>query len=229
MKITFYQKKIASPIGDSEKTKLSKEKSDFLLLPQRSLLDSPTDITKGINQYDKVLNRVLDLTENYKGVVLGGTLYRKDSGKSLESVPITQELNLIDHYDITMPSEKGLSVGDSEIAFIMAGVRFSILAGKDLENAKLLEDISQKGIGIIFYFDGIPQSRSYEEDLEFFSELAKTKNWNIFRICGHDVANGIFGRSLVATPTGIQWKVGKMEEDKDIIKTIHFAQANPFL
>lgn len=229
MKITFYQKKIATPLAEGELLKINKERSNFLLLPQRGLLDDPLDINAGIKNFDKIIDRVMDLTENYKGVVLGGTVYRVHSGKNYESVPIAGDLNIIDYYDLSAPTEKGLAQGDSEIAFIMAGVRFSILVGKDLDNTKLLDEIHSKGINMIFYFDGIPQERSYEEDLEYFSELAKSRNWNIFRICGYDIDKKIYGRSLVATPTGIQWKVGKMEEDKNIIKTIHFAQANPFL
>lgn len=228
MKITFCQKKIGIGLNPAEKTKLFKERSDFLLLPYRFFIGQ-SHPEKTLASYQPYLDQLVDISEKYKGVVLGGSLCREESGKKWESVPLVYDMNLVDHYDLRNTDLEGFTSGDSEISFIMAGVRFSILAGGDIYDAKLLDEISEKEINTIFFLDGGKSDRTYEEDLEFFIQLSKERNWNIFRICGHDLENGIEGRSLVSTPTGIQWKVGKMEVDKDIIKTIHFAQANPFL
>ena len=230
MKITFFQKKLNSKITSTELTKLSKEKSDFLLFPAGFAIQLTHSIPESITRYDSILDQLMNVSENFKGVILGGTLIRKDSrGKSVESVPIVQDLNFIDHYDLQIPTNSNLSVGDSETIFIMAGVRFGLLAGVDYENPEILEKLQKKGIQTVFILDGAKNSRTYEDDLDYFFNLAKNYSFNVFRICGYDLDRSRLGRSLVATPTGIQWKVGKMEEDKDIIKTIHFPQANPFL
>lgn len=230
MKVTFYQRKYGKPFTSSEKSKIAKERSDFLIFPERALLPTQCKVEVGLQLYEKEMDHLLDLSDSYKGVVLGGSLFRYDSRKKkVESVPLIQDFSLIDHYDIIHPSVEGLEPGDSENIFIMAGVRFTILAGNDIYDRNMLQTIQNKGIDIIFYLDGIRQTRTYEEDLEFFSTLSKERNWNIFRVCGHDVENGYSGRSLVSTPSGIQWKVGMIEEGQDILKTIHFAQSNPFL
>lgn len=230
MKITFLQKQIGTNISNTEKAKLSKERSDFLLIPEFGIQGPDGNLTSKVDSYEKNIDHLLDVSEAYKGVILGGTLIRRDSRKkTVESVPLVQDVNLIDHYDVLHPGIAGTEAGESETIFIMAGVRFAILTGKDIEDKNHLAAIEEKGVQILFYLDGNPQTRTYDEDLEYFSDLSKSRNWNIFRICGFDRPSGREGRSLVSTPTGIQWKVGKTELDKEILKTIHFAIPNPFL
>ncbi|WCL47992.1 amidohydrolase [Leptospira sp. GIMC2001] len=230
MKISFYQKKIGEKFTSQEKLKISKEKSDFLILPPRLILPLGLNEDNWLANYDNYLDQILELSETYKGVILGGTLLRKDSrGKRVESVPIVQGVNLIDHYDLVKPSISSAVAGDSETIFIMAGVRFAIITGNEIDDSEFLNDIKSKGIQTIFVLESNITNRTYEEELEYFSDIAKKYSFNIFRVCGYNQMGKILGRSLVATPTGIHWKVGKMEEFNDILKTIHFAQANPFL
>jgi len=230
MKITFVQKQLNSKFTDNELLKISKERSDFILFPARVLLDFHHSPQESVNRYDSILDQWMDVSEKHKGVLIAGTMYRKlANGSIIESVPIIQDLNFIDHYDLQKPNAPITQTSESETVFIMAGVRFGLLAGKDYEDQTILESLQKKGIQTVFILDGLVNTRSYEEDLEYFFQMAQDYDFNIFRICGYDTKKKILGRSLVATPSGIQWKVGKMEEDKDIIKTIHFAQANPFL
>jgi len=228
MKVTIFQRELGRKFSSQEYTKLKKEKSDFLLLPQRSLFLPSSNPSEAVSDYSSHLNELLDASVHYSGVLIGGTLFRKSEIGIHESVPIIKDVSLIDHYDLKTSSISPVQPGSSETVFIMAGVRFSILVGNDILNETYTREISDKDIRILFYLDSEPSQRTYEEDLEFFSELSRNRNWNVFRVCGYKEEFGIPGRSLLSTPSGIQWKVGKSEEYKDILKTIHFAHSSPF-
>jgi predicted amidohydrolase len=229
MKVTIFQKQLGERISLTEKQKLAKERSDFLLLPQYLLNDPNLKEHSIQDHYDESIDHLLDISEVYKGVILGGSLYRKSQSQIFESVPIIQDLNLVDNYDTKNSKLEKARIGESETIFIMAGVRFSILVGEDIADRETITELREKGISIFFHLDSLPRTRDYDGDLEYYKNLCSEFGINIFRVCGYSKDSGLEGRSLVATPTGIQWKVGKMESDKSLFKTIHFVQANPFL
>lgn len=222
MKFTIIQKKLGSPISKELLAKLTKEKSDFLLLPQKVFYKPNENPETFMSRYQSDIDSLLDLSVSYPGAIIGGTLYSNSSQKINEETPIIKEMSVIDRF------ERGDSP-NKEIAFIVSGIRFSFLIGRDSENKSILDSISEKKVSFVFCLDSEPSLRTYEEDLEFFSQLASSRKWNLFRVCGFHDDPFLAGRSLFATPSGIQWKVGKLEENKEIMKTIHFNITNPFL
>lgn len=100
-KVTLFQKHINRPVSNEQKSKLSKEKSDFLLLPEffpfYDLYSSP----ENLSDKSKILSdELLQISEYYKGIIIGGSMFRKDSSGVLRiGVPIVQDLMVVDWYD----------------------------------------------------------------------------------------------------------------------------------
>ncbi|TGK53639.1 amidohydrolase [Leptospira kanakyensis] len=223
IKIAIYQKNLHKRIGSEEISKIQQTKAHFLLLPEGFPHffqgETPEIASKHEKEYQ---DQLLEISESFSGVILGGTHYRKnEEGNLVSALPIVQSLVLVDFYEKKSPSnlnEPGVVKGKTESIFIMGGLRFGLLVGEDLENESIWDEFKKEDIEIVFYLSGEDGKRSYEEDLTFFETLAKQKSVHLIRVCGP--TEGKPARSLYASPSGINWKVGKMEEDKDVLKTL---------
>ncbi|TGK86648.1 amidohydrolase [Leptospira noumeaensis] len=223
IKIAIYQKNLHKRIGSEEISKIQQTKAHFLLLPEGFPHffqgETPEIASKHEKEYQ---DQLLEISESFSGVILGGTHYRKnEEGNLVSALPIVQSLVLVDFYEKKSPSqskEPGVVKGKTESIFIMGGLRFGLLVGEDLENESIWDEFKKEDIEIVFYLSNAEEKRSYEEDLTFFESLAKQKSIHLIRVCGP--TEGKPARSLYASPSGINWKVGKLEEDKDVLKTL---------
>lgn len=223
IKIAIYQKNLHKRFTPEEITKVQQSKAQFLLLPEGFphffQSGSPKEATKHEKEYQ---DHLLEISEKFSGVILGGSHYRvNENGKLVSALPIVQSLVLVDFYEKKTPNkqqEMEVQEGSTESIFIMGGLRFGLLLGEDLHNKIIWEEFQKEGIEIIFHLDTTTDLRTYEEDLSFYEALAKEKNIHLIRVCGS--SEGKPARSLYASPSGINWKVGKVEEDKDVFKTL---------
>ncbi|WP_061241704.1 hypothetical protein [Leptospira interrogans] len=226
-KVTLFQKHINRPVSNEQKSKLSKEKSDFLLLPEffpfYDLYSSP----ENLSDKSKILSdELLQISEYYKGIIIGGSMFRKDSSGVLRiGVPIVQDLMVVDWYDKRelFPEENSASAGDSETIFIMGGFRFGIVAGKEIQNPQRLKELKSQNVNLLFHVDFTLESDStHAQDLERYAKLSSEYDIFIARIGGVGSALGrnCVGRSLLSTFSGINWKVAESEKDKEVVKTV---------
>ncbi|TGM54240.1 amidohydrolase [Leptospira biflexa] len=223
IKIALYQKNLHKRFTLDEIIKVQQSKAQFLLLPEgfphlfQSV--SPIDGAKHEKEYQ---DHLLEISEKFSGVILGGSHYRKnENGKLVSALPIVQSLVLVDFYEKKTPSttiDVGVASGSTESIFIMGGLRFGLLLGDDLNNDSIWSEFQKENIEIIFHLDATNPNKSYEEDLSFYESIAKEKNIHLVRVCGP--SEGKPARSLYASPSGINWKVGKLEEDKEVFKTL---------
>ncbi|MGJ4752134.1 amidohydrolase [Leptospira kmetyi] len=226
-KVTLFQKQINQPVSSDQKSKLSKEKSDFLLLPEYfPLYDSSSTPEKLANKSKALSDELLQISEYYKGVIIGGSIFRKDdSGKLRISVPIVQNVVVVDWYDKRelSPEEKTAVPGDAETIFIMGGFRFGIVAGNEIKNPARLEELKSQNVNLLFHIDSVLESdSSHAQDLERYAKLSSQFDIFIARVGGVGSALGRkgIGRSLLSTSSGVNWKVAESEKDKEVIKTV---------
>ncbi|PJZ45252.1 amidohydrolase [Leptospira brenneri] len=223
IKIAIYQKNLHKRIGLEEISKIQQTKAHFLLLPEGFPHffqgETPEIASKHEKEYQ---DQLLEISESFPGVILGGSHYRKnEEGHLVSALPIVQSVVLVDFYEKKSPSsskEPGVSPGKTESIFIMGGLRFGLLVGEDLENESIWDEFKKEDIEIVFYLSSADEKRTYEEDLTYFETLAKKRLVHLIRVCGP--TEGKPARSLYASPSGINWKVGKLEEDKDVLKTL---------
>ncbi len=203
IKISIYQKNLHKRLSKEEITKIASQKANFLLLPEGFphffQASSPEDATSHEKQYQ---DHLLEISESYQGVIMGGSHYRYNDEKKLVSAsPIVQSLVLVDFYEKKSPVEKQVSKGETESIFIMGGLRFGILLGEDIEQSSIWDEFKREGIEVIFHLSSEKNSRTYEEDLEYFGKLSRETKTHIIRVCG--ISETQKGRSLYASPSGI--------------------------
>ncbi|WP_061223747.1 hypothetical protein [Leptospira weilii] len=226
-KVTLFQKHINRPVSNDQKLKLSKEKSDFLLLPEYFPFYDLSSAPEKLSEKSKILSdELLQISEYYKGVIIGGSMFRKDDfGKLKISVPIVQDVVVVDWYDKReLSSEENVaSPGDAETIFIMGGFRFGVVAGKEIQSSERLEELKSQNVNLLFHIDCISEPDfTHAQDLERYAKLSAEYGIFIARASGVGSALGRagVGRSLLSTSSGVNWKVAESEKDKEVIKTV---------
>lgn len=231
VKVTIFQKNINTAITKEQKTKLIAQKSDFLILPR--FFPFPEGWSSNQEQKEKkYLDKILEISEYFKGVILGGSIFRKDGKHFIESYPLVQDVNLVDYYNLRTSDEigtipiKGME-GDS--FYILGGVRFAILPGQELRNEAFLQKVQDEKVELIFNhsspFMGIGELEAYQNDLQYYAQLSEKYKVNIVRCCG--IGNfgefSLTGRSFYTAENGIRWKVAPQENVQEIIKTVNIS------
>ncbi|EIE03070.1 hypothetical protein [Leptospira licerasiae] len=232
VKITLFQKDLSQPVSPEQRTKLSKEKSDFLILPlyfPGGGNGSPESLASRAKTF---LDEIYAISEVYKGAIFGGGMFRRDDeGKLRFSIPIVQNIVLVDWYDV-----KGLSSEDSpaipgsgEDSLILGGFRFGIFAGKEIQDRSKLEKLKSDRINLAFHLDSVSDNGiDYSQDLKNYADLSSQYGMFLVRSSGYGLPFGKkrIGRSLLSTPTGVTWKVAETEQEKEIIKTVNINGIN---
>lgn len=222
IKISLYQKDLHKKLSKDQITKVASQKANFFLLPEGfPHFFQATTPEKAALHEKEYQDHLLEISESYSGVIMGGTHYRtNEEGKLVSSSPILQSLVLVDFYDkkIVPNSEVGVSAGETESIFIMGGLRFGILVGEDIQSDKIWDEFKSEDIEVVFHLSSEETGRSYEEDLEFYSAKSRETKTHIIRVCG--ISETKPGRSLYASPSGVNWKVGKTEEYLEVFKTL---------
>jgi hypothetical protein len=233
IKVTLFQKAIGEPITRDQRTKLIAQRSDFLILPRlyATAQQSPEKLALDEKKY---LDKVIEISEYYKGVIVGGTIFRHIGKKLVESCPIVQDLSLVDYYNLrseSIISGTKIETSDSETIFILSGIRFAIIAGNEYKDEIIINKLKDEKINIVFCMDsplnnGDSDPVEYESDLKEFSELAKNFVPNVTRTTGVGISlegKKLSGRCLYAAPDGLKWKVALSENSLEIIKTVNIS------
>ncbi len=180
-----------------------------------------------LSEKSKILSdELLQISEYYKGVIIGGSMFRKgDFGKLKISVPIIQDVVVVDWYDKReLSSEENVaSPGDAETIFIMGGFRFGIVAGKEIANSERLEELKSQNVNLLFHIDSVSEPDfTHAQDLERYVKLSAQYGIFIARVSGvgSSLGHAGVGRSLLSTSSGVNWKVAESEKDKEVIKTV---------
>jgi hypothetical protein len=134
LKVIIFQKNINSDLSKDQKLKISAAKADFLILPRFfPYFETPRE---GIELKESFyLDKILEISEYHKGVVIGGSIFRKVDGVYVESIPIVKDVTLVDYYNVRTGGKIGgltLSSQEGDSIYILHGARFSILPGPDI-------------------------------------------------------------------------------------------------
>ncbi|PJZ67639.1 amidohydrolase [Leptospira wolffii] len=232
VKITLFQKDLSQPVAPEQRSKLSKEKSDFLLFPLYFPGGGAGTPESLAGKSKALLDEILAVSEVYKGAILGGGMFRRDEeGKLRFSIPIVQNVVLVDWYDVKIlsPEDSPAIPGNGDHALILGGFRFGILAGKEIEETTVFEKLKDEKVNLAFHLDSVQESGlEYGQDLKKYADLSAKYGLFLLRSSGYGSPFGKkrIGRSLLSTPTGVTWKVAETEQEKEIIKTVNINGIN---
>ncbi|MDW7976126.1 MAG: carbon-nitrogen hydrolase family protein [Leptospiraceae bacterium] len=206
-------------------------RSDFLILP--SFFYSDQNVKQILELKEKTQNAVdwlLKLSQSYKGVIIGGSVVQVHEGKLYHSTPIIYDENIVDWYQKRFLNQEETSffTAGSDIGmFMLNNIRFGVLIGEEIQNIKLIEELKNNQIHLIFNPNANPDEGKDEEALlqyenDTYLKPAKELDISIVNCdaTGSFLGKKLLGRSLLATPKGISWRVLSNDLNKQILKDI---------
>ena len=231
-RITLVQKNLNFLVEKEQRNKIKDQNSNFLLFPDYyPALDRGLTLNSIIQKNKINLDNITGINNFYKGAVIGGTIAREIAENVFYcSTPIIQNSSVITWYDKeTLTDNESFifkSSHNTERIFIINQIQFGIISGEEIYNESLVNSLVEKKVRLIFHLDNVTEGnvKPYSEEVKFYNELSMEKDLFIIRVCGFGEVNSKkrFGRSLFATPNGIQWKVSEQEQEEEIIKTLNF-------
>lgn len=224
IKVIIVQKNLSEPISSDQRNKIVKERADFLILPRYY----PSFKGKDPVYEKEHLDAVLEVSEYHKGIVLGGSYFRKSEGAVLESAPLVKDVNLVDYSNVKNSVKSSVSDIDSgEYIYILNGIRFGVFIGEDFNNEAFFSELAKEKIELLFHIHSVILGKNdfsdYKQDLEKYAQISGKFGLNIIRCCGFGKFDGkeYSGRSLYSSPQGIKWKLGENENNSELIKTLN--------
>lgn len=231
LKVTIFQKSLENGLNLSVFKKLASVKSDFMIFPEYFCVDST------VSSFDEIhgkstfaLDWLLKLSDSYRGILIGGSMILEEDGVRFNACPVVYQGEVIDWYRKRHLDdyENGFVNSGSEPGiFILKGHRFAILLNNDMNQAAYLQELADMEIRLIFVaMNSSLRKESTDDklarDQEMFIEPASKFNMSIVKCCstGSLLGRSLQGRSLVATPSGVSWRVAFQEEEKEILKTV---------
>ncbi|MBW7856995.1 MAG: carbon-nitrogen hydrolase family protein [Leptonema sp. (in: Bacteria)] len=231
VKVTIFQKYLPDGLNLTTFKKLSSVKSDFLLLPEYFFADSsvknPRDL-KDKSQF--ALDWLIKLNSTYRGVIIGGSVVLEENGNLYNATPIIADGQIVDWYrkrNLTENEKPHVKPGEDPGIFMLGGHRFGVLICNDAKERSYFDELADQDVRLIFSVFNSPYrdesiEDKHERDEKLFIAPARENNLCIAKCCstGNIMGHQVQGRSLVATPTGISWRVPPNEESEQILKTI---------
>ncbi|MEM7183042.1 MAG: amidohydrolase, partial [Spirochaetota bacterium] len=217
IKVTLFQKNINQDITRDQKVKLISQKSDFVIFPEYFPYTAQWNEKSPTDNSSIYVDRLLEISEYYKGTIIGGSIIREENGKLYHSCPIIKDVALIDWYDIkSVEAQKdrtsvNLTEGQGEGIYILNGVRFGITLGADILREEFLQFYQKEGVEVVFnplatpLLNNTAEKKQYDKDLEHYAALSKEYALNLVRVCaiGDAFGSSYSGRSLYCGESGI--------------------------
>ena len=231
IKVSVYQKSLEEGLTRAAFTKLTSLKSEFLIFPEYFFADKTAKDLKGVlAKSEHALDWLLKLNDKYRGIIVGGSLLREEGGKIYNATPIVFNGMVVDWYrkrDLKDEESKLLAPGEEPGIFILNGHRFAVLNTTDVLNPERFKELADMGIQIVFvvmnslYEEDGPADQQ-ERDEELFCKPARDYGMFITKCASAGMIYGtpVRGRSMVATPSGVSWRIAPQEENKEILKTV---------
>lgn len=231
VKVTIFQKLLPDGLNLTTFKKLAAVKSDFLLLPEYFYADASVKDPRDLKEKTKfALDWLLKLNNSYRGVIIGGSVVLEENGRLYNATPVISGGQIIDWYrkrNLTENEKKFITPGTDAGIFMLGGHRFGVLICNDVRHRPYLDELAGQDVRLVFSVFNSPYreetiEEKYMRDEELFCTPARENGQCIAKCCstGEIMGHRLQGRSLVATPRGISWRVPPAEEDRQILKTV---------
>lgn len=207
--------------------KLMAEPPDILALPEYYFVVSSYEgVVDSSFRSDKIIVQLKELSSALGCILVGGSIVERVNGDYYNRSYLLDLGKIIGSYDKIHPYDnegRGLIKEGTEYkVFEVRGIRIGIIICADVLYRGSFENIRGLKPDLIFvpttspYRSGESMSIKFARDMRIFARGASRANSIIFKICasGSIVGHRLQGRSLIASPEKILWRIEPEFEDR---------------
>ena len=225
VKIIMGQKAIGNLLSEDEINEIKESKPDFVCLPELFFVTAEMkNYADAANAFEKYIEYLRKLSAELELIVVGGTLIFKDAigFKSIchiynrgELASKYTKINLTEH-----EKKKGFIQGENHIKCAYRDISYTTLICNDIFSNAGFIWAKENDIKLIFMPTGSPFKPQeniedkYRRDQELYVAKSMISDAIVIKICGVGsvFGNKLQGRSLIASPHGILFRIDPSQE-----------------
>lgn len=238
------QDKPGSGIRDVFMRRLEAWRPDILAFPEYYFVGEEfSEVPHSLGQRDEIISQLQEWSASLGCIVVGGSLVENDSGALYNRCHLINKGETIGHYDkIHLFRTEGgglVSPGTEHRVFEVDGLRIGLLICADVLYPESFVELRKLEPDLIFvpttspFKPNEPAEVKFARDIEIFARGAEAADAFIFKVnaSGSIIGHPLQGRSLIASPGEILWRIEPENEDKPalILATLRDNKRNPSL
>jgi predicted amidohydrolase len=223
---------------------LNSKKPDIISFPEYYFVGPEyQNVPSSLADHDKFIETMAGWSLEFKCIVVGGTVVERDRKALYNRCHVFKDGESIGHYDkihLFKNEGNGLVRPGHEYAVIQIGdYRLGLLICADVLHADSFANLRGLKPDIVFipttspFRPGEPAGVKFTRDQEIFGHGAAICDSILFKTnaCGAIMGHQLQGRSLIASPNKIEWRVEPENEDEPalILASIRGEKQNPSL
>jgi predicted amidohydrolase len=243
-KIAMVQDKPGIGLRDSYKAKLRAFNPDILAFAEYFLVGPEFDNTASASEMRlDHLNQIKAWSIEFNCLVVGGTIVDRENGRNFNRCYLVDKGNVIGSYDkIHLYRNEGggqITPGHEHRVFQWGNLRIGLLICADVLYPESFQAMRELKPDLIFipttspYKPAETPSEKFARDNEIFGKGAAESDAILLKVSasGSIIGHRLQGRSLIASPNKIHWRIDPLDEDKPalILASLSGDKRNPSL
>jgi predicted amidohydrolase len=241
-RIAILQDKPGSGIREDYSKLLADNPPDILALPEYYFVNpDEKNVIDSSVRHNNIKEEIKEISDKYGCLLIAGTVVVEEGGKLYNRSYLCDDGIFIGHFDKIHPYDnegRGLIYpGHDYKVFEYEGLRIGVLICADVLYPDSFKNIRGLQPDLIFipttspYRENEPLTEKFERDRKIYAEGALAANSILFKIgaSGKITRHKLQGRSLIAFPGEIIWRIEPENEDKSalVISECSFDPDNP--
>lgn len=223
----------AEPGGGIESAYLSiirAEKPDIIAFPEYFFVQPGLDdVASSISSRDTILSQLIAWSIEFGCIIVGGTLVDMERDELRNRCFLIDRGNIVGHYDKMhlFRNEGGgrIKPGKNLAVFDVEDLRIGLLVCADVLYPESFEELAHFRPDLTFipttspYKPNESAAEKFARDREIFARGAEISNSLLFKVsaCGAIVGHPLQGRSLIAGPGRIYWRIEPEDEHRSAL------------
>lgn len=230
LRIAMLQDRPGSGVRDCYSGLLRDAEPDIVSFPEYYFVKSDeSSVVVSCSRKDEILSEIARISEDYKCILVGGTVVEHIDGALYNRCYLLDSGRIVGHYDKIHPYDnegRGLiKAGFEYRVFSVRGIRIGILICADVLYPASFANIRGLSPDLIFvpttspYREAEGWQEKFKRDIDLFVAGASITKTLIFKTCasGRIGRHRLQGRSLIASPEKIEWRIEPECEDRSAL------------
>ena len=244
LKIAFLQDRPGAGIRDGFMRVLRSNVPDILAFPEYYFVNSDENsVLQSLSRRDEIISRLGQWSRDLNCIIVGGSLAENDNGHNYNRSYLIDSGEVIGFYDkIHLYRNEGdglITPGKEYKAFQAGKLKIGLMICADVLYPDSFEKMRLYRPDLIIvpttspYRPGETREAKFARDNEIFAGGAARANSIIIKVSasGSIIGHRLQGRSLIASPGKILWRIEPEDEDRSalVIATLSGDRQNPSL